>query len=169
MARIYLVGFMAVGKSTIGKKLAKMLGYTSLDLDDVFEEKYKITIKTFFDKYDESLFRKLESDLLKSTIELDNVVISTGGGTPCFYDSIDLMNKNGITVYLAMSVPALVERLKGAKRPRPLIENKQTASLTTFVTKTLESRLPAYQQAKITVDAENIDYDALYSKIKNLL
>ena len=89
MAKIYLVGFMAVGKSTIGKKLAEMLGYTSLDLDDVFEEKYKITIKTFFNKYDEDLFRNLEAELLKTTFEMDDIVISTGGGTACFFNNID--------------------------------------------------------------------------------
>lgn len=169
MARIYLVGFMAVGKSTIGKRLAEMLNYEVIDLDDIFEKKYKISIKTFFNKYDENLFRNLESDLLKTTFEVDDVVISTGGGTPCFFNSIDLMNENGITVYLEMSIPALVERLKHAKRPRPLVDNKKTESLSEFVTQTLEARKPAYQKAQVKVSAEDIDYEDLCSKIKDIL
>ena len=158
---------MAVGKSTIGKKLAEMLGYTSLDLDDVFEEKYKITIKTFFNKYDEDLFRNLEAELLKTTFEMDDILISTGGGTACFFNNIDLMNEHGITIYLEMSIPALVERLQHAKRPRPLIESKQIDSLTKFVSQTMEERKATYQKACITVNAEDIDYDDLLMKIKD--
>lgn len=167
MAKIYLVGFMAVGKSTIGKKLAELLGYTSLDLDDAFEEKYKISIKTFFNKYDEDLFRNLELELLKTTFKMDNVVVSTGGGTACFFNSIDLMNEQGITIYLEMPVHLLVERLQRAKRPRPLIENKQIKSLTEFVSQTMEERKAIYQKASFTVNAEDIDYDDLLTKIKD--
>lgn len=166
MARIYLVGFMGVGKSNAGRKLARMLNYTLLDLDDAFEKKYKINIDSFFHKYDEDLFRKLELELLESTFKLEDVVISTGGGTPCFYDSIDSMNAHGITVYLEMPPEALVKRLKHARKPRPLIKGKKANLLDEFVTRILEERKSSYKKAQITVDAVNIDLEKLCKEIK---
>jgi len=169
MARIYLVGFMGAGKTTVGKQLAEKFGYTSLDLDDAFEEKYKINIKTFFHKYDENLFRNLEVNLLASTFEMENVIISTGGGTPAFFNSIDKMNEHGLTIYLKMTVAGLVERLQKAKRPRPLIKSKNTKSLTEFITQKLSERMIFYERAQLIVDADNIDVDGLYNQINELL
>lgn len=166
MAKVYLVGFMGVGKSTIGKKLGELLGYKTLDLDDAFEEKYKITIKSFFQKYDETLFRILESRILDTSFDMDNVIISSGGGTPCFHNNINKMNANGITVYLKMSIPSLVDRLQNAKRPRPLLPDKQADSLKKFTALKLKERSPDYERAHITIEAENIDYDVLVEKIK---
>lgn len=169
MSRVYLVGFMGAGKTTIGKKLAALLGYDSFDLDDAFEAKYKTNIRTFFQKYDEPLFRKLEKELLASTYNMENVVISTGGGTPAFYNSIGEMNKHGVTVYLKMSVEALADRLKHAKKPRPLLKNLKTNSLPDFIREKLEEREPFYNQARLVVDAENIDIQKLYQSIRTLL
>lgn len=166
MAKVYLVGFMGAGKSTVGKKLGELLGYKTLDLDDAFEKKYKITIKSFFQKYDETLFRILESRILDTTFDMDNVIISSGGGTPCFHNNINKMNTNGITVYLKMSVPSLVDRLQHAKRPRPLLPDKKSYSLKEFTTIKLKERSPDYERAHITVKAEDIDYEFLIKKIK---
>jgi len=169
MARIYLIGFMGAGKSTVGRKLASLLGYKSLDLDDVFEKKYKINISHFFDKYNESLFRRLELKLLETTFEMDNIVISTGGGTPCFFDSIDKMNEHGITVYLKMPVDALVNRLQNAKKPRPLVKNKTTNSLNEFITRVLDERSSSYQKAHLKINAVDIDIEELGNKICKIM
>lgn len=164
-SRIYLVGFMGVGKSTVGKQLASKLGFKFIDTDDVFEVKYKINIHTFFEKYGEELFRKLEYKLLVNTLKMKNVVVSTGGGTACFFDSMKLMNENGQTIYLEMTVDALVERLGKAKRKRPLVMNKKERELVEMVTKKLEERIPFYSQASLTYKALNIDIEELLKTI----
>lgn len=164
--RIYLVGFMGVGKSTIGKQLAHQLGYQFIDIDRVFEEKYKISISSFFDKYDEELFRKLEYEVLIDSIKLDKVVISTGGGTACFFDSIQIMNNNGLTVYLDMSEEELFKRLKSAKRKRPLVANKSSFDLKNTITEKLKERQPFYNQAHIVFKAIDINITELENTIK---
>lgn len=164
-SRIYLVGFMGVGKSTVGKQLAEKLNFKFIDTDDTFEEKYKINIHTFFEKYGEELFRKLEYKVLVNTLKMKNVVISTGGGTACFFDSMKLMNENGQTIYLEMTEEALVNRLKKAKRKRPLVMNKKEKELIEMVTKKLEERKPYYSQASLTYKAMNIDIEELLKTI----
>lgn len=164
-SRIYLVGFMGVGKSTVGKKLAKKLGFKFIDTDDAFEAKYKINIHTFFEKYGEELFRKLEYKILVNTLKMKNVVISTGGGTPCFFDSMKLMNENGQTIYLEMTEEALVNRLQKAKRKRPLVMNKKEKELIEMVSNKLKERKPFYSQASLTYEALDIDIEELLKTI----
>ncbi|NOX85051.1 MAG: shikimate kinase [Chlorobi bacterium] len=166
MSKIYVVGFMGVGKSTVGKKLARKLGYDFLDMDDAFEEKYKISIQDFFEKYGEELFRKLEHQLLKDTFTMENVVISTGGGTVVCENAMELMNKNGITIYLKMPVGALVKRLKNVKRKRPLIHGKKENEIEQVIEERMKERFPYYQTAKIEVDVTGIDVQELVRKIK---
>ncbi len=158
---------MGVGKSTIGKQLANQMGYEFVDVDRVFEKKYKISISGFFDKYDEELFRKLEYEVLLETFKLDNVVVSTGGGTACFYDSIKVMNKNGFTVYLEMTQEALFDRLKSAKRKRPLVDNKSDTDLKNTIAKKMDERLPFYEQANLIFNAIDIDISDLKNAIDN--
>ena len=134
----------------------------------MFEEKYKISVCDFFQKYDESLYRKLESEVLKETESLDNTVISTGGGTACYFDNMDWMNQHGLTVFLCISEKAVVDRLLHAKRKRPLAIGKSEAELTEFVSKHYTSRLPFYEQAKITAKAEDLDLEKLVEMIKGL-
>lgn len=166
MGRIYLVGFMGAGKSTAGKRLAAVLNYQFLDLDEDFEESFKISINSFFKKYDESLFRKLEYQKLLGSLSRQNTVISTGGGTPCFFDSMDVMNKNGVTIYLKMSPEAIASRLKTAKKKRPLVESTSDAELLEFIKNKLEDRKAFYEKAKITIDAINLDVKQLSELIK---
>lgn len=169
MSKIYLVGFMGVGKSTVGKKLAKALDYAFVDLDDLFENTYKISIDSFFGKYGEKLFRDLEYRILESTFGMENTVISTGGGTPCQFDSMDKMNENGLTVYLEMSGGAIVQRLSNAKRKRPLVSDKQIDELSEFVSMRLKERSPYYQKSKIRIAATNLNLDELLAKINKEL
>ena len=106
---------MGAGKTTTARRLANQLGWEVVDTDDLFEEKYKISVCDFFHKYDEPLYRKLESEVLKETENLDNVVISTGGGTACYFDNMEWMNQHGLTVFLRISEKAVVDRLLHAK------------------------------------------------------
>ena len=121
MKNVYLIGYMGAGKSTAGKQLARLLGYSFIDLDRAFEESYRISIMDFFEKYDEAAFRVLERKLLETTFSLESHVISTGGGTACYSDNIHLINQHGISVYIQMHPDSLFSRLKNAKRPRPRI------------------------------------------------
>ena len=157
---------MGAGKTTAARRLANRLGWEVVDTDDMFEEKYKISVCDFFSKYDEALYRKLESEVLKSTESLNNVVVSTGGGTACYFDNIDWMNQHGLTVFLRISEKAVVDRLLHAKRKRPLAIGKSEEELTDFVAEHYTSRLPFYEKAQITVKSEDLDIERLTETIK---
>ena len=159
---------MGAGKTTAARRLAQRLGWEVADTDDLFEAKYKISVCDFFNKYDEPLYRKLESEVLKETESLENVVISTGGGTACYFDNMDWMNQHGLTVFLRISQKAVVDRLVHAKRKRPLAEGKTEEELTAFVEQHYTERLPFYEQARITVKAEDLDLDGLMKQIEEL-
>ena len=152
---------MGAGKTTAARRLAQRLGWEVADTDDLFEAKYKISVCDFFNKYDEPLYRKLESEVLKETESLENVVISTGGGTACYFDNMDWMNQHGLTVFLRISQKAVVDRLVHAKRKRPLAEGKTEEELAAFVEQHYTERLPFYEQAQITVKAEDLDLENL--------
>ena len=168
MNKVFLVGYMGAGKTTAARRLAQRLGWEVADTDDLFEAKYKISVCDFFNKYDEPLYRKLESEVLKETEKLENVVISTGGGTACYFDNMDWMNQHGLTVFLRISQKAVVDRLVHAKRKRPLAEGKTEEELAAFVEQHYTERLPFYEQARITVKAEDLDLDSLVKQIEEL-
>ncbi len=163
--RIYLIGYMGAGKTTVSKRIAGRLGFDAVDLDQLFEEKYKIEIASFFTKYDEKSFRKLESEILKSTSSLKNVVIATGGGTPCFFDNMEWMNRHGITVYIDMKAESLFNRLTLSKRKRPLVLNKSHTELLDFIKMHLQYRNNYYCKADIIIKGENLDINQLLEHI----
>lgn len=165
MNRIYIVGYMGAGKTTAAKRIANRLGWEVADTDAMFEEKYRISIHDFFQKYDENLFRKLESEVLKSTENLDNTVISTGGGLACFFDNMDWMNQHGLTVFMRISPEAAADRILNSKRKRPLTENKTKEELAEYIRQHYASRLPFYEQAQITVKSEDFDLDGFMELI----
>ena len=168
MNRIYLVGYMGAGKTTAAKRIANQLGWDVVDTDSLFEEKYRISVDDFFQKYDEQLYRRLESEILKNTESLTNTVISTGGGTACFFDNMDWMNSHGLTVFMRISPKAAVDRVLHSRHKRPLARGKSEAELTEYVNSHYASRLPFYEQARITVKSEDFDLDGLMEQIKNL-
>ena len=158
---------MGSGKSTVGKQLAGLLDLEHIDLDWFFEETYKISIVNFFRKYDENAFRLIEHQLVKKTAALNNCVISTGGGTPCFHGNMDLINSYGFSVYIHMHPNSLFVRLKNSKRPRPRTSQLTDESLIQRIKADLVHREKFYRMAKLEVRGEDIDVGALADRIKS--
>ena len=161
MTKIFLIGYMASGKSTAGKKLAAKLGFAFIDLDTFIEEEYEQTISEIFSQKGENEFRAMEHNALKKIISQENVVVACGGGTPCYYGNMELMNNNGTTIYLKMSADALAHRLLNAKDKRPLVENKTEPELRSFINDHLEKREDIYHQAQYTVKGKDRNVDEL--------
>lgn len=157
---------MYSGKTTAGKKLAKILHYDFYDTDEYFEKKYRITIPDFFLKYDEGLFRKLEKKVLEELLDLKNAVISTGGGTPCYFNNMDLINENGKSFYLKMSVKSLVVRALNSKKKRPVLNCIPNEELEKYIADHLKERETYYLKSDYTVKGENFDPENIISKIK---
>jgi len=166
MAKLFLVGYMGSGKTTAGKKLAVKLNFEFIDLDKFIETEYQKTIPEIFKQEGEEAFRAKENNILKKLIVKDNIVIACGGGTPCYYSNMELINNNGISVYLKMSTDALVNRLLNAKDKRPLIEGKSENELKSFVMRQLEKREDFYNKAKYTVKAKDLDMEELIKFLK---
>lgn len=164
---IYLIGYMGSGKTTIGPRLANGLGFHFLDLDVYIEEKYRLSIKDFFQKYGEDKFRKIENEALIETFRLNNYIISTGGGTACFFNNISLINQHGISVYLKLSPEILVHRLKNSRKPRPLVKDFEPHEFKNSIAAHLKLREPFYQQATYIVDANRTDFGYLVSILKH--
>lgn len=166
MAKFFLTGYMGSGKSTVGEKLAAKLKYDFIDLDKLIESDYKQSIPEIFATKGEKEFRVMEHNTLKRVIEKNNVVVACGGGTPCYYDNMELMSNNGVTVYIKMSVDALVDRLTNAKEKRPLIENKTAPELRSFIKRQLEKREDIYHKAQYTVKGKDLNVDELALFVK---
>ena len=160
---IVLVGFSGAGKSTIAKKIATHFNFSLLDTDKMLEERYHITVYDCFEKYGEETFRQLEYNILKESLEHENVVIATGGGTPCFLDAMTLINEKAFSIYIEMSPKSLTQRLLNAKVTRPLTKDKNETELFEFVTEQMKFREPYYQQAHHKVKGEDIDLNAIFN------
>lgn len=149
MKNVVLVGFPASGKTTIGRSLAPQLGLNFVDLDTAIEVKYHTTVPQLFKKYGELVFRKCEYETLSELLQQDNLLISTGGGAPCFKDAMALINKHSASVYLKLEENILIKRLRDSRKKRPLTDNLNTSELTQYVHQTLMERAPYYEQAHL--------------------
>jgi shikimate kinase len=148
---------MGSGKTTYGKELAEELGYDFFDLDEAIEKKAGKSIVDIFEKEGEGAFRTLESETLHETEKLDdNTVIATGGGTPCFHDNMEWMNKNGKTIYLKLFETELQRRLADQIHERPLLKELTEETLLDFIYKTLRERASFYHQANVVIDQLNM-------------
>jgi shikimate kinase len=164
--RLYIIGFMGSGKTTVGKKIASMLGWTFIDLDKKIEELEGKTIPEIFAHSGETYFRTLESEVLKGITCNKGIVVSTGGGTPCHGDNIDYMLRTGLTLYLKLSPGQLKSRLVNSKGERPLINNLDEAGLLLFINEKLAEREVFYSRAEVTVEGIDTDLNLLYSCLK---
>lgn len=154
MERIFLIGFMGSGKSTIGKKLATKLGYDFIDMDAYIEQQEGRVISDIFKSDGEVYFRSLEQNALKILCTREKVVISTGGGTPCFFDNIEVMNKAGYSIYLKLEAEKIIGRLKNGTAKRPLIADLSAIDLEREVRERLRVREPFYNKAKLIFSSE---------------
>lgn len=147
--RIYLIGFMGAGKTSIGKKLARKINFQFVDLDDLIEAESEQKITEIFEEKGENYFRKLEQKVLFKTLKLENVIIATGGGTPCFYENMAWINKNGKSIYLKLNAGILHSRLKSKMKHRPMLQNKK--NLQNFIETKLQEREKFYELAHFTI------------------
>ena len=158
---VFLIGFMGSGKSTTGKKLARRLGFAYLDTDSRIVSEFGMSINEIFDRFGETKFRESEVRLLNEIIQKKNVVVSTGGGLPCHGGNMDVMNRNGISIYLKVSPSDLYRRLSTRKLKRPLIRDLSDEDLQRYVERKLTERESYYLKARYTVEGYNPSLDEL--------
>ena len=163
MTRIILIGYMGAGKTTVGKALAKELGIIFYDLDWYIENRMRKSIAQIFEERGEEGFRKIEYNMLHEVAEFENVIISCGGGTPCFFDNMDYLNQQGQVVYLKADPEVLYKHLAMSKNDRPLLRGKSHEQLITFIREQLEKREPYYTKARYILDVSLMDN---YEKIR---
>lgn len=157
---IFLTGYMASGKTTLGRAFARASGMQFIDLDFYIEQRFRRSVAGIFAEKGEEEFRRIEADVLREVGEFENVVISCGGGTPCFADNMDFMNSRGITVWLDASVPLLCRRILQGGSKRPITARYTPDELPGFVTAHLESRLPFYRKSQICIDGSRLESKA---------
>jgi len=167
MQRIFLIGFMGAGKTTIGKELASLMKLSFVDLDLFIENRHHKTIREIFEEKGEDAFREMEQKALYEVAEFEDVVISTGGGTPCFYQNMLFMNEKGTTVYLKVSIDELIKRISLNKSARPVLKDYSDNKLKLFVEEIIAKRSPAYEQAQIIFHSENQDILALCKQLEH--
>jgi shikimate kinase len=163
---VYLIGFMGSGKSTAGKKLASSLGWEFVDLDKKIEEITQLTIQEIFAEKGEDYFRNLESEMLQSLHSQSDMVVSAGGGTPCFGDNMDFMLDTGVTIYLKLTPGQLRSRLAGSKQERPLLKGLDDEAILEFIKERLSLREKWYSRAEFIVDGFDPDIKYLQNLIK---
>ena len=161
--RIILIGYMGAGKTTVGKALAAELGLRFYDLDWYIESRMRKTVAQLFAELGEEGFRRIERNMLHEVAEFEGVLISCGGGTPCFYDNMQYINQQGLTLYLKASPEVLYKHLKMGKSVRPLLLNKTPEEVQRFISEQLKAREQFYTRAQFTLDVNLMDN---FDKIK---
>jgi shikimate kinase len=152
--RIFLIGFMGTGKSATGKRLAKILNLQWFDTDNFIECRYNQSVTQIIEQKGEKEFRDIETKTINEISEYENVIISCGGGLPCFNQNMQKMNEQGITIYLKSTETQLFERLKKTKIERILLKNFSENELKHYISDNLQEREKFYNQAKIIIETE---------------
>lgn len=152
--KYFLVGMPASGKSTIGKLIAKQLGYKFIDLDELIVEQEGLAITEIFSKKGEAYFRKIERKQLQDLInQNDGFILATGGGAPCFFNNMELMNTHGVTIFLNVAVDDLFKKLaKRGTQKRPLLKNISRSDLLSELTNKYNDRKKFYNKSKISIE-----------------
>lgn len=157
MQRIFLIGYMGAGKTTMGKELSRRMGLSFIDLDHFIEGRFHKSVRQLFEEKGENAFREIERKSLLEVADFENVVISTGGGAPCFHQNMEFMNEKGTTVYLKATVEELARRVSLSKNTRPILMGLSGTDLELFIKDALKKRSYFYEQAEIIFDAEMME------------
>ena len=165
--RIFLLGFMGSGKSHWGRLWAAAHNFNFIDLDEELEKQEQKTVAAIFETRGEDYFRQKETILLRSLTAQSNSIVSCGGGTPCFFDNMAWMNKNGLTIFLEATTQFILKNIKNEKDKRPLIKDKDDEEILFFIDQKLKERQPYYSKAKIIFPAEDLNIDSI-KKVINL-
>lgn len=164
---LYLIGFMGVGKTTIGKQIAALNKVVFIDTDRQIEKETSKSIKEIFETDAEIGFRKLETDTIRSINR--KAIIACGGGLPVHNNNIEYLKRKGVVIYLKASTETLVKRLEKNKNKRPLISNLTNDERLEFIRKTLKEREKAYNQADYTIETDNKTVMEVLRDINSLL
>lgn len=148
---------MGAGKTTLGRAFAREMGISFIDLDWYIEERFHKTVRQLFEERGEDAFREIEKKMLHEVAAFEDVVIATGGGTPCFFDNMEYMNACGDTVFMDVDTKVLFRRLSVAKQQRPLLAKKTDEELKELIDVALEKRLPFYRQAKYNFCGDELE------------
>ena len=157
MKRIFLIGYMGAGKTTLGRPLSRAMNLEFIDLDNFIEARYHKTVKDIFAEVGEEGFRKIEHRSLEEVADYENVVIALGGGTPCFMGNMDIVNRAGISVYLKPTEEVLLRRLIQGKNKGPLLANKSDEEILNFIREQLAWREPYYLRANIVFESSHLE------------
>ena len=169
MRRIILVGYMGSGKTTVGKALSKETGMMFYDLDWYIESRMRKSVSQIFAERGEEGFRKIEYNMLHEVAEFEDVIISCGGGTPCFFDNMDYLNQQGDVIYLKATPETLYKHLLMAKIERPLLKGKSSEELIAYITEHLKERSQFYEKARHILDVNVLDeYDKIQGSVASL-
>lgn len=170
MKNVMLIGYMGAGKTTVGKALAKKLQMQFYDLDWYIEERFRQKISDLFTQKGEDGFRLIEQKMLHEVAEFENVVLALGGGTPCFFDNMDYLNRCGTTIFLDAAPQTVVQHLRISHTVRPLLKDKQGDELLEHIARQLSERMPYYQQAQLTVNVDILDnFDKIDQLTDNII
>jgi len=169
--RVFLIGYMGAGKTTAGRILARRMNLNYIDTDYFIENRYHRRISEIFASEGETYFREMEQRVLLEISEYEDVIISTGGGLPCFNGNMTLMNHTGVTVYLDVPAAELATRLEKSLTLRPVLKQRAGDELVDFIKESLSTRKPFYEQAKIWIQTEkmNNDIEILVDELESLL
>ena len=152
--KIFLVGFMGSGKTTIGRLISQKLDFNFVDTDRHIEMQQSLTVAEIFLQHGEAVFRKMEHEMLLYLLNCDSAVIATGGGMPCYNDNMNIMLSVGKVVYLKTSPQELAKRLILSNTERPLIKGKTENELLHYITAQLSKREHYYNCADVTIQTE---------------
>jgi len=165
---IFLIGFMASGKTFLGKKLSEALECDFFDLDLLIESQMEMSIPRIFEKLGQEIFRQKESEILKQKFTNNFCIVSTGGGTPCFFDNMEYMNQKGTTIFLDVDIDILIRRLWKEKENRPLLNQIESKlELKKLIQDLMEKRRSYYSKSKYTFKISHENEVKIFETLTN--
>lgn len=168
--KIFLIGFMGVGKTTIGKKVAAALHIPFLDLDSYIAQQNNMSVADIFHHFGEDYFRMCESKCLQEIISAnENVLLACGGGTPAYQNNMQLMNENGTTIYMCAGFDFLMSRIKQSTTIRPMVKKHEEKGSENGLLKLFEQRKSVYERALRVVDVEKLPSNEVVERILKIL